>query len=155
MCCVLPSCVENHLKAAIFLLSRRHTLPSAQVDWCWHRGCSIFYWRPFAANSCQMMQVAFEVHCRIHLRQFSAPFLKLARKYFPLDRDIFDFAMNLKYLKGNFFFHTYLYGWHMSEIKVKDEVNVTNRVWLDWSKETHIHRYWEGRGVYFNCAWHI
>ena len=50
-----------------------------------------------------MMQVAFEVHCRIHLRQFSAPFLKLARKYFPLDRDIFDFAMNLKYLKGNFF----------------------------------------------------
>ena len=56
-----------------------------------------------------MMQVAFEVHCRIHLRQFSAPFLKLARKYFPLDRDIFDFAMNLKYLKGNFFLSAHIY----------------------------------------------
>ena len=33
----------------------------------------------------------------------------------------------------------------MSEIKV----NVTNRVWLDWSKETHIHWYWEGRGDIF------
>ena len=75
-----------------------------------------------------MMQVAFEVHCRIHLRQFSAPFLKLARKYFPLDRDIFDFAMNLKYLKGNFFLSTHIY---IVEIKVNAEVNVTNRVWLD------------------------
>ena len=56
-----------------------------------------------------MMQVAFEAHCRIHLRQFSAPFLKLARKYFPLDRDIFDFAMTLTHLKGNFFLSTQIY----------------------------------------------
>ena len=58
----------------------------------------------------------------------------------------------------------------MSEIKVNAEVNVTNRVWLDWSKETHIHRYWEGdrdifqlRVTYLNKhfrildvgAWHL
>ena len=73
---------QNKLRMVV-LFSSSLLLP--QVDWCWHP-CSIFYWKrssPFAANSCQMMQNGHRGPFLITCRQFSAPFLKLNRKYLP------------------------------------------------------------------------